>query len=181
MSESGLVARREAELRSRVGEHLDPGETLEAALWIARSSGLPLIAKVTRAPEDLPGLGGTVLSPNPHHGLRGPVGSLAAGLDHHLPEHTTAAVLALTTARVLLLLISDGPAPARPKPAGLTDRLRRMLDRAEPEPLPPLTPAWHRPRAALAAAEVSDPGSELTLRFTDDSSLTVDAPLAHRL
>ncbi|GAA2851757.1 hypothetical protein Acy02nite_35430 [Actinoplanes cyaneus] len=181
MSESGLVARRQAELRLRVGEHLDDGETLDAALWIARSPGLPLIAKVTRAPADLPGFGGSMLAANPQSGLHGPAGSIAADLDSHLPEHTIAAALALTGTRVLLLRISEAPSPALPEPSGLMDRVRRMFERAEPEPLPPLTPVWRRPRSVLAATGTGDRGSELALRFTDGSSLTVDAPLAHLL
>ncbi len=82
---------------------------------------------------------------------------------------------------MLLLVVSGAPAPAEPRPSGLFDRVRRLLDRAEPDPLPGLTPAWQRPRDDLAAVEVSDSQTELTLRFTDGSSLSVDAPLAHLL
>lgn len=227
MNERDPVAERQAELRRRVGEHLDADETVQAALWIARASGLPLIAKVTRAPQSVLGFGGMDLSGNPHTGLNGPATSTAAALQRHLPDHTTAAALALTSARLLLLVLTD-PSPPEPaprpasvpasglasgpgsgpasgpgsgpgsglgpgpeletetaaeqeaQPRGLLDRVRRasrrMFERAEPEPLPPLEPVWHCPREKVAAVEVSDPDGELILRFTDGSSMTVVAP-----
>ncbi|BCJ47840.1 hypothetical protein GCM10010168_21990 [Actinoplanes ianthinogenes] len=130
------VARARAELRQRVGEHLDEGETLRAAVWIARDSGLPLISRIT------PWKGAAT----PRKQLDG----TAAELDRHLPDHTAAAALALTEARLLLML--DGP---------------------------PLAPVWQCPRAALATATATDPEGQLTLHFTDGSRVTVVAPFAH--
>ncbi|GIF04203.1 hypothetical protein [Actinoplanes siamensis] len=184
MNGSGLVARRQAELRLRVGEHLDPGEALRAALWVARPSDLPLISRITQwqgAPQGLLGLGGTTPPADPHSGLDGPAGSTAGGLDRHLPEHTTAAALALTDARLLLLLVSGAPtAPAPAPPRGLLDRIRaggrRVFGRAGPVPLPPLSVAWQCPRAVLSGVVAGDPQGWLALRFADGSGLSVVAP-----
>ncbi|MEV6345862.1 hypothetical protein [Actinoplanes sp. NPDC051851] len=169
MSESGLVARRQAELRLRVGEHLRGGEECGAALWVARVSGLPMVARVTRwqgAPQGVLGFGGSVLPENPESGLSG----TAADLHRHLPENDAAAALALTGDRVMLLLAADSPPP---EPAGW---VRRLVGRGAPEPLPALTPVWECPRSGLAGAEAGDPEGELRLRFADGSGLAVAAP-----
>ncbi|GAA0448697.1 hypothetical protein Aca07nite_79770 [Actinoplanes capillaceus] len=188
MRRAGPVARRQSELRLRVGEHLDEGEALHAALWVARESGLSTIAKITRwegAPEGLLGFGGAGPTASPPRALEG----TAAELDRHLPKPTAAAALALTGARLLLLAPAEEPLAEEPlaeeplaeeppaaRPAGLHDRLRRMLGRAEPTPLPRLELVWQCPRTALAAVGVSDPEGALALGFADGSSLSVVAP-----
>ncbi|WP_221326941.1 hypothetical protein [Actinoplanes sp. L3-i22] len=173
MNESGPVARRQAELRLRVGEHLDSGEVLLGAVWIARTSHVPLISKITQwqgAPHGL--LGRNEPAPRAF-----PAGSTAADLDRHLPEDDTAMALALTGARLLMLAVGEPPpAPAVVPPAGLLDRVKRLLAPAEPAPLPPLAPVWQCPRAGLGAVAVSDPEGRLALRFADGSGLSVDAP-----
>ncbi|KUL34282.1 hypothetical protein [Actinoplanes awajinensis] len=183
MKQADLVARRQAELRARVEPHLDAGETLRAALWVARDAGLPMIVKI--APQGLPGMGGSVLSANPQSGLDGPEGSTAADLDRRLPQHPAVAVLALTDARLLLLTVSDALPPEREpaadaRPAGFLDHLgrigRRLFDQGEPVALPLLEPVWRCHRAALHAVGVSGPEGRLALRFTDGSSLAVAAP-----
>ncbi|AEV85723.1 hypothetical protein ACWT_4701 [Actinoplanes sp. SE50] len=151
MNASGPAA-RQAELRLRVAEHLEPGETLHAALWIARDPGLPLISRLA------PGMPG---SPPP-----GPAGGIAAELYRHLPEHTVAATLALTGDRLRLLLLDGEFRPPR----------RRLFGRSEPAPLPPLAPVWECPRAGLATAAADEPAGSLTLRFADGSALAVAAP-----
>ncbi|GGN75418.1 hypothetical protein GCM10010112_46610 [Actinoplanes lobatus] len=177
MRQADPVARRQSELRLRVGEHLDAGETLHAALWVARESGLSTIAKITRwegAPEGLLGFGGAGPAASPPRALQG----TAAELDRHLPEPAAAAALALTEARLLLFAAVAGSPEARPP--GLRDRLRlagrRMLGRVEPAPLPRLELLWQCPRTALAAVGVSDPEGALALGFVDGSSLSVVAP-----
>jgi hypothetical protein len=177
VNESGPVARRQAELRLRAGEHLDPGEALAGTVWIARTSSLPLISKITRMPgvtQGLPGLD----DPAPRVF---PAGSTAGDLDRHLPADGTAVALALTDARLLMLSVGEPePAPAPDPPAGFLDRVtlagRRLLGAAEPEPLPPLTPIWECPRAALGPVTVSDPEGRLELHFADGSRVSVDAP-----
>ncbi|WIN00362.1 hypothetical protein ACTOB_004062 [Actinoplanes oblitus] len=198
------VARRQAELRARVGEHLEPGETCRAAVWVARASGLSLISRISGASQG-------PLAPAPV----GPRGGTAAGLYRCLPEHTSAAALALTEARLLLFLLTeatpsdrtdlagpasggpapaapasggpapDGPAPTAPASSGFAavtsfDRVklavRRLFSRTEAEPLAPLALAWQCQRTALDAAAASDPEGELSLRFTDGSHLSVVAP-----
>lgn len=175
-----LAARRQAELRLRVGEHLAPGEEYLAGLWVARDPGLPLVSRITQwpgAPQGVLGLSGTVVSANPEIGLDGPGGSTAAALDRHVPEPASAAALALTGSHLRLLLIAaEQPVVAGAAPAGPADRLRRLFTRAPAPPLPALTPVWHCPRAALAEAVASDPEGRLTLRFADGSSLSVLAP-----
>ncbi|GAA4607810.1 hypothetical protein BJY16_006526 [Actinoplanes octamycinicus] len=149
------VARRQAELQARVGERLAPGETYRAALWVARPSGLPLISKIAG------GVPGPLTGSPP-----GPGSGLAAELYQRLPEYTSAAALALTDARLLLLLLAE---TARPRP-------RRLFSRAEPDVLPALTLAWECPRAAVDAAAASDPEGRLALRFTDGSTVSLVAP-----
>lgn len=173
MRQADPVARRQSELRLRVGEHLDVGETLRAALWVARESGLSTIARITRwegAPEGLLGFGGAGPTASPPRALEG----TAAELDRHLPEPAAAAALALTGARLLLFAPVEEPPAARPP--GLHDRLRRMLGRAEPTPLPRLELLWQCPRTVLAAVGVSDPEGTLALGFADGSSFSVVAP-----
>jgi hypothetical protein len=182
MSGSGSVARRQAELRLRVGEHVDSGEVFRAALWVARDPGLSMIAKVARwegAPPGLLGFGGSDQVPARHSDVHGPESSTAASLDKHLPEHTEAVALALTEARLLLFTIAESPR-AEVRPAGLLDQIRlagrRMLGRGESAPLPPLRLVWQCPRAALHSVGVSDPEGRISLRFADGSSLSAIAP-----
>ncbi|GAA4958007.1 hypothetical protein [Actinoplanes utahensis] len=177
MREGDLVTRLQEELRLRVGEHLEAGETLRAALWVARESGLSTIARISRwqgAPEGLLGFGGAGAT---MRSARVPEGR-AGELHRHLPDPETAGALALTDTRLLLLGAVAVPSDARP--VALSDRLRlagrRVLGRAEPDPLPPLTSRWECPRTALAAVGVSDPEGTLTLDFVDGSSLSVAAP-----
>ncbi|WP_436534485.1 hypothetical protein [Actinoplanes sp. HUAS TT8] len=177
------MARRQAELRARVGEHLDAGESFLAAVWVARDSGLPLISRITSwqgAPQGVLGLGGPAMQAmqaNPHTALDGPEGSTAAALDRHFPHDGTAAALALTDTRLLLLSVSDHtPTPVPAPPTGLADRVRRLIGRGEPEPLPLLVLSWHCPRAALSDVGLSDPEGHLSLRFADGSGVSVVAP-----
>ncbi|GGN23071.1 hypothetical protein FHR83_002707 [Actinoplanes campanulatus] len=191
------VARRQSELRLRVGEHLDAGEMLHAALWVARESGLSTIARITRwegALEGRLGFGGAGPTASPPRALEG----TAAEMDRHLPDPAAPAALALTDAHLLLFAADAEPPDARPpdarlpdarlpdarlpdaRPPGLRDRLRlagrRMLGRAEPPPLPRLELLWQCPRTALASVGVSDPEGALALGFVDGSSLSVVAP-----
>lgn len=168
---------RQSELRLRVGEHLDAGETLRAALWVARESGLSTIARITRwegAPEGLLGFGGAGPTASPPRALTG----TAAEMDRRLPEPAAAAALALTGGRLLLFGAVDEPPDAGPPERGARLRLagRRLLGRAEPAPLPRLELHWQCPRALLAAVDAGDPEGTLTLGFGDGSTLSLVAP-----
>jgi hypothetical protein len=140
----------DAQLEARVREHLHPGETLRAAVWVSRAS-----APVTRA-EMSPFRFRRIVRDRPgdRRGVHGSPRSLAVGLDEHIRTVTDPRVLARTDRRVLVL--------AKP------------LFRAASGPL---RLRWECPAADLAKATA--PGGRLRLDFTDGSAVTLLTPAAH--
>lgn len=145
-----------------VREHLHPGETFRAAVWVSRADGRSP-AGLTRAdmspfrfrrpvPE----------GPGARRGVNGRPDSRAVGLDRHIRLVTDPRVLALTDRRLLVL----------------SQRLGSWRDLFRPPARPPaaLFPRWECPRADLAATSARD--GRLRLVFTDGSSVTLLTPAA---
>jgi hypothetical protein len=150
----------DAQVEARVREHLQPGETLRAAVWASRADGRTSVA-LTRA-ELSPFRFRRPVSdaPGDRRGVDGPPSSLAVGLDEHIRIVTDPRVLALTDRR--LLVLAKGP------------RSWRTLFRAGP--LPPLRLRWECPRADLASA--TEESGRLRLTFTDGSAVSLLTPVA---
>jgi len=152
------------QLRQRVEEHLQSGETFRAVIWASRADGRTSVAmtrsemspfrlRFRRPTPDRPGLRG---------GVHGSPRSLAVGLDEHIRIVTHPRVLARTDRRLLLL----------------TKRLGSWRDLFRPAsgPVPPLRLLWECPRTSLASA--ADRDGRLRLTFTDGSAVTLLTPAA---
>ena len=155
-------AEREAQVEARVREHLQPGETFRAAVWVSRTDGRSP-AGLTRA-EMSPFRFHRPVSDGPgaRRGVNGSPHSLAVGLDEHMRLVTEPRVLALTDRRLLVLAKRLGS--------------WRDLFRSASAPLPPLRLCWECPRADLTAATEQE--GRLRLTFTDGSAVTLLTPSA---
>lgn len=182
------VARKYAELQSRVGEHLYPGEALAAAIWVTPAASRPSAGEVARRElgprqllESIAGeaVGIDQASTGPGSYGDGRVlqpGSLAAQLDAFVNQPTIARALALTDAR---LVAFEKTAVIRPRRSLLQKAADFAKNRPNDEPLGPLAPRWECPRRALIAASVH--GGRIHLSFGDGSALPLVTPeaLAH--
>jgi hypothetical protein len=151
----------DAQLKRRVEEHLQPGETFRAAVMASRADGRTSVA-MTRAemsPFRLRFRRPVPDGPGVHDGVQGSPRSLAVGLDAHIRIVTHPRVLALTDRRLLVL----------------SKRLRRDLFRPS-NPVPPLRLRWECPRKDLASA--TERAGRLRLTFTDGSTVTLLTPSA---
>ena len=155
-------AELDPQVEARVREHLQPGETFRAAVWVSRADEHSP-ARLTRAE----------MSPFRFRGMssgrrrgHGSPGTLAAGLEQHLRLVTEPRILALTERRLLVLAKGLGS-------------WRDLLPPAS-GPLPPLRRRWECPRAELTSAtERAGRAGRLRLTFTDGSTVTLLTPAAH--
>ncbi|GAA3345029.1 hypothetical protein GCM10020358_50570 [Amorphoplanes nipponensis] len=155
-------AEREAQLAARVREHLQPGETLRAAVWVSRPDG-PASAGPTRAEMSPFRFRRPVpAGPGARPGVHGAPRSRAVDLDGHIRIVTDPRILARTDRRLLVLAKRLGS--------------WRDLFRPASGALPPLRLCWECPRADLASA--TGPGGRLRLTFTDGSAVTLLTPAA---
>jgi hypothetical protein len=156
-------AERDVQVQARVREHLQPGETLRAAVWASRADERSSVA-VTRA-EMSPFRFRRPVPDNPgaRRGVHGSPHSLAVGLDEHLRIVTDPRVLARTDRRLMVLSKRLGS-------------WRNLLGPAT-GPLPPLRLRWECPRGDLASA--TEQGGRLRLTFTDGSAVTLLTPSIH--
>ncbi|XVU29532.1 hypothetical protein ACQPZJ_21385 [Actinoplanes sp. CA-054009] len=143
---------RDAQVEAGVREHLQPGETFRAAVWVSRADGRT-VAGMTRAE----------MSPwrfrrpvQERRGVNGAPRSLAVGLDEHLRTVNDPRVLALTDRRLIVLAERGG---LFHRSSGHSLRLR-----------------WECPRGKLAKAAEKD--GRLRLDFADGSSVTLLTPAA---
>jgi hypothetical protein len=152
----------DAQVQTQLTDHLQPGETLTAAIWVSRPNGHQL-TRITRseltpwrirrrAPEQRPGLNGR---PQSH----------AVALDEHVRTVNDPRILARTDRR--LLLLSQG---------GI-DSWRDLLPRRADHPASALRLRWEGPIADLARA--TEQAGTLQLNFTDGSTITLLTPSAH--
>jgi hypothetical protein len=153
-------AERDAQVDAWVREHLQPGETLRAAVWVSRADGRTSVA-LTRAElspfrfrKPVPD------APGDRRGVDGTPQSLAVGLDQHIRIVTDPRVLARTDRRLLVLAKGS--------------RSWRSLFR--PGPLPPLQLRWECPGEQLESA--TEQSGRLRLTFTDGSAVTLLTPSA---
>lgn len=177
---------RDADLRARVEQSLEPGERLIYCTWVGRVAG----RRHTGPAGDR---AGSVVDWRRHTrtGIAdAPDGSLAAALDAALPETATAMVLAVTGARVLLLgEVAPGQRPSAGGLRGLMDGIRDEMTglvSSRPAvfgPVRPLRVAWQAPRAAVVHSHSRWGGfaDRVVLGFTDASWLSVTAPHAKDL
>ncbi|KUL40626.1 hypothetical protein [Actinoplanes awajinensis] len=183
----------QAEVRTRVAEHLQPGETFQAAVWATRVHVAPTAGEVTRQelnPKRLAeGLAlqaaGLDSGPDAYQGSRagvvdGPPGSLAAQLDGRLPADRGACLLAVTDQRLILFVKTPEPKPDSllSIPGWLLRRSREAADDAQfrppTGPLRPLSRQWQGPRPSWAGF----PDGKLRIAFADGSSLALITPRA---
>ncbi|GIF10555.1 hypothetical protein [Actinoplanes teichomyceticus] len=184
------------DVHARVAEHLHPGETFQAAIWVTRVHVAPTGGEIARQelnPKRLAesialeaaGIDNAHTGPDGSSGNRagvidGPPGSQAAELDARLPADRGARLLALTDQR--LIMFAKVPEP-RPEsllsiPGWLLRRAREAADDAQfrpaAGPLRPLLAQWQgrRPVAAGLAER------RLHLAFADGSRLAVITPHA---
>lgn len=152
----------DARLQARVREHLQPGETLRAAVWVSRADGRTAAGMTRSELSPFRFRRFTPDRPGARRGLHGVPDSLAVGLDQHIRIVTDPRVLALTDQRLLLLA----------KRAGLREVFRPSSDE-----LPPLLLRWQSPRTGLKSATDQGDG-RLRLDFTDGSAVTLLTPVA---
>nr|WP_296064073.1 hypothetical protein [uncultured Actinoplanes sp.] len=155
-------AGRDALVEARVREHLQPGETFRAAVWVSRADGRAVVGMTRaemspfrfrrRVPE----------GPGARRGVNGAPRSLAVGLDEHIRIVTDPRVLALTDRRLMVLS----------KRGSWRDLLRPASGG-----VPPLRLRWECPRADLVSATEQD--GRMRLTFTDGSAVTLLTPSAH--
>lgn len=193
MSTPDPVARRFAELRSRVQEQLQPGETFVAAVWVSRATNRPSAREIARkelnarrllegvAAEavgiDDPGTGPETYTGSRRGILEGDPSSLAAQLDQQVPTPTEPRVLAITSHRVVALAKAAGEQRPRSRLAAMAKGIGDIVrNQPNAEPLPPLVPLWECPRPALAAA--SEQAGRMRVSFSDGSALVVVTPAA---
>jgi hypothetical protein len=154
----------DAQLKGRVGESLQPGETLRAVVWASRADGRtslsasraeisPFRLRFRRPEPDGPGA---------RKGVQGAPRSLAVGLDQHIRIVTHPRVLALTDRRLLVLSKRVGSWRDVFRPAEGTVPALRLL--------------WECPRKNLKAATERD--GRLRLAFIDGSAVTLLTPAA---
>jgi len=155
-------AERDAQVEARVREHLRPGETFRAAVWVSRADGRTQAGtsraelspwRFRRPVPDAPGA---------RRGVDGSPRSLAVGLDEHIRTVSDPRVLALTDRRLLLLSKRLGSL--------------RNLFRPVSDPVPPLHLRWECPRESLSS--VTEQAGRLRLTFTDRSAVTLLTPAA---
>jgi hypothetical protein len=157
-------AERDAQVETRVREHLSTGETFRAAVWVSRAderaaAGLtraemsPWRIRFRRPGSDVAGA---------RLGIHGSPTSRAVGLDEHIRLVTNPRVLALTDRRLLVL----------------SKRLGSWRDLLRPAsaPLPSLRLLWECPRTDLAST--TEKAGRLRLTFTDGSGITLLTPSA---
>jgi hypothetical protein len=155
-------ADRDAQVEARVREHLQPGETFRAAVWVSRAderspAGLTRAEmspfRFRRPVPDAPGA---------RRGVNGGPRSLAVGLDQHVRIVTDPRVLARTDRRLMVL----------------SKRLGSWRDLFRPAsgPVPSLRLRWECRRADLVSA--TEQAGNLRLTFTDGSAVTLLTPAA---
>jgi hypothetical protein len=155
---------RDAQLKERVVEHLQPGETFRAFVWASRADGRTSVG-VTRAemsPFRLRLRRPVSDGPGARLGVHGSPRSLAVGLDEHIRIVTHPRVLALTDRRLLVLSKRLGS--------------WRDLFRPASTPVPRLRLLWECPRKDLASA--TERAGRLRLTFTDGSAVVLLTPSA---
>ena len=152
----------DVQVQARVREHLEPGETLRAAVWVSRADGRTT-AGTTRSELNPFRFRRPVPNrPGDRRGVHGVPTSLAVGLDQHIRIVTDPRVLALTDRRLVILAKNTG---------------WRDLFRPAPDELPPLRVCWQSPRTTLKSATGQGAG-RLRLDFTDGSAVTLLTPTA---
>jgi hypothetical protein len=152
----------DAQLNDRVGEHLQPGENLRAAIWASRADGRTG-ASVTRAevsPFRLKFRRPEPDGPGARRGVQGAPSSLAVGLDEHIRIVTHPRVLALTDRRLMVLSKRGG-----------------LFRPASGPGVPPLRLLWECPRKELRKSVEQEEG-RLRLTFTDGSAVVLLTPAA---
>jgi hypothetical protein len=157
-------ADRDEQLRERVRERLDPGETFRAVVLVSRADGR-MSVPVTRAemsPFRVRFRRPVSEGPGARRGVHGSPHSLAVGLDEHIRNVTDPRLLALSDRRLLVLSKRLGP--------------WRDLFRPASSPVPPLRLLWECPRQNLASATES--AGRLRLSFTDGSTVAMLTPTA---
>lgn len=151
-----------AQLEARVREHLQPGETFRAAIWVSRADGHSTVGLTRREMSPFRFRRRVPDGPGARRGVDGPPSSLAVGLDQHIRTVTDPRVLALTDRRLLVL----------------SKRHNSWRDMFRPAsgPLPHLRPRWECPRESLAST--TEQAGRLRLSFTDRSGVTLLTPAA---
>lgn len=139
----------------QLNEHLQPGETLRAAVWVSRVDGRTAVG-MTRAemsPFRMRFRRPEPDGPGARRGVNGAPKSLAVGLDQHIRIVTHPRLLALTDRRLLVL-----------------SRRRFFAKSAD------LRLLWECPREKLASS--AERGGLLRLLFTDKSQVDLLTPAA---
>jgi hypothetical protein len=155
-------AERVAQLEARVREHLQPGETFRAAIWVSRADAQSTVGLTRREMSPWRFRKRVPNSPGDRRGVDGAPQSLAVGLDEHIRTVTDPRVLALTDRRLIVLSKRAGSWRDRFRPAS--------------GPVPPLRPRWECPRTSLTSA--TEQAGRLRLTFTDRSGVTLLTPTA---
>jgi hypothetical protein len=155
-------AGRDAQVEARVREHLQPGETFRAAVWVSRADGRSPVRLTRGEMSPFRFRRPVQVGAGARRGVHGSPRSLAVGLDEHIRIVTDPRVLALTDRRLMVLSKRLGS--------------WRNLLRPATSPLPPLRLHWECPRAELASA--TEQGGRLRLAFTDGSTVTLLTPSA---
>ncbi|MCO8269782.1 hypothetical protein M1L60_04145 [Actinoplanes sp. TRM 88003] len=143
------------ELPARVAGHLQPGESLTAAIWVSRPTAP--VSGSEMSPWRL-----RRKAPEAPRGLNGRPQSRAVTLDDHIRTVNDPRVLARTDRRLLLLARGTGS-------------WRDLLPRRGSGEAP-LHLRWECPAADLA--KTTEQAGRLLLTFTDGSSITVLTPAA---
>ncbi len=150
-----------AQVEVRVREHLEPGETFRAAIWVSRADQRASVG-MTRAEMSPFRFRLRRSAPDARRGVFGSPRSLAIGLDEHIRTVTDPRILARTDRRLMVLAERLG---------GWRDLLRPAS-----AALPPLSRRWECAAADLASA--TEKAGRLNLIFTDGSSITLLTPSA---
>jgi hypothetical protein len=160
---SEAEAETDRDVHARVREHLQPGETFRAAVWVSRADARSSVG-MTRAemsPFRFRRL--APQGPGGRRGVQGWPGSRGLALDEHVRIVTDPRVLALTDRRLMVL----------------SKRLGSWRDLLRPGSGAPqsLRVRWECPRADLASA--AEKAGRLRLTFTDGSAVTLLTPSTH--
>ncbi|WP_127503881.1 hypothetical protein [Actinoplanes solisilvae] len=150
------------QLEARVREHLAPGETFRAAIWVSRADGRTSVGMTRREMSQFRFRKRVPDAPGDRRGVDGSKQSLAVGLDVHIRTVTDPRVLALTDRRLLLFSRRIG---------SLGDIFRPASG-----PVPPLRLRWQCPRSSFAS--VTEQAGRMRLTFTDRSGVTLLTPSA---
>jgi hypothetical protein len=196
-------AARRAELLARVGDRMEPGESLREAVWFTRVPGRRTAGEILgaefqpgRLVEDAAwGAVGATAGTGPGVDwyqqarggvLAGPPGCVAVGLDAVLPDVSTAQVLVATDRRLLVLRRPAVVSPAGPVaagPGGLLSRLHGAFEQVRAAWDGPAAGAaphalevcWQLPRSGLVRVDALPrrAAGRLALLFADRSWIVV--------